>query len=155
MKLADSKEAEDLGELKKVEAAATTIQATFRGYKTRKQYKTNKSPSESNSLAEAAEKQDLLLPEENSGNSSEANNDDAAAVKANDAQAEASSPASDDLNDGELSQEKAVVKIQATYRGFRARKELKSVDAAKTTTTPPPEQPQQGTREDRGSDSFS
>ena len=160
MKLADSSSkeqaessgaaSENLGDLKVVEAAATTIQATFRGYKTRKQFKTTKSGSEnenssfaetsaSNVANSSTEQQPLEMSNSTSDTmpppAGDNDDDNKTTNRENDALVVAPSPTSDDLNGGELSEEQAAVKIQTTYRGFRARKELKTVDQTTATAT--------------------
>jgi hypothetical protein len=97
---------------KKAEAAAITIQSTYRGYKTRKEIKPK------------------LKTFNNSNNNDYLNHTELETVKEEDDKTTLNNNsidnnnANDNLDDSkELDQ--AAIKIQATYRGFKTRKELK------------------------------
>jgi hypothetical protein len=96
---------------KKAEAAAITIQSTYRGYKTRKDIKPKLKTNFNNTnlnhteLEPVKEEDDSKTTLNNNNNNSADNNNTNL----------------DDSN--EL--DHAAIKIQATYRGFKARKDLK------------------------------
>ena len=89
-----------------LEKAATKIQATFKGYKARR------------------EKDDAAGREEQEGTSTEPAKTEAAAAGAAAAAADDSGETIDiDLNDPDV--EKAATKIQATFKGYKQRREAR------------------------------
>jgi hypothetical protein len=96
---------------KKAEAAAITIQSTYRGYKTRKEIKPKLKTLNNNSNLNHT---DLEPVKEEDDSITTLNN-----------------VTSDDINnkmnnlDDNKELDQAAIKIQATYRGFKTRKELK------------------------------
>lgn len=102
----------------KAEAAATTIQATFRGYKIRKQY-SKSTDSKFNPRSISSDQIDTSkLNNKNKSQEFNSNKDSEEQRQI--------LVTTDDFNLNNTDPEKAAVRIQATYRGFRARKELQS-----------------------------
>jgi hypothetical protein len=105
---------------KVAEAAATTIQATYRGFKTRRDLKLNNNPNmrqkNENVIELDTVKEEQDVCQENAANESNNPTDIEPSNEQNNTFLNSTSD--ENLNN------KAAVKIQASYRGFRTRKEL-------------------------------
>lgn len=133
---------DELNDDAKAVEAATTIQATFRGYKTRKQIKPSLKSNQRSISNERLEKKSTssstaaAASDNNSNNINSSSNNTAnirkkftnnsKSVDHND-EADDDESMSPDSASNSADPERAAIKIQATFRGYKSRKELETL----------------------------